>query len=194
MFDPEDNEWLRGLAELAELATRCSVELGPAIKRAGEILSQGLLAGGKVLVCGNGGSAADAQHFVAELVGRFVRDGRPLAAVSLSSDPSVTTALANDFGFEHLFARQVEALGDCGDTLVAISTSGRSGNILRAVAVARDLGLQTIALVGQSGDSSLEACNQVIRVPNSNPQRVQELHTAILHALCEYIEETKGLR
>ncbi len=126
------------------------------------------------------------------MVGRLERDGSALAAVSLSSDPSVTTAVANDYGFEQLFARQVEALGRPGDVLLVISTSGRSPNIVNAAAVARRLGMRTAALLGQGGDPVLEGCDQAIHVPATNPQRVQEIHTALLHQICLEIEEMRG--
>ncbi len=142
-----------------------------------------------MLVCGNGGSAADAQHFAAELVGRMCRERRPLPAIALSSDPSVVTALGNDYGYEQLFARQVEAHGTPGDVLVAISTSGRSRNIVAALETARRLRMQTIALVGPGGDPALDDCDHCLRVPTSDTQHIQELHTALLHAMCARVEE-----
>ncbi|MBE7558206.1 SIS domain-containing protein [bacterium] len=142
--------------------------------------------GRQVLACGNGGSAADAQHFVAELVGRMSRDRRALPALSLASDPSNLTALSNDYGFERVFARQVEALGAPGDVLLAITTSGRSRNVLAALETARQAGLPTILLTG--ADPSQPAADIVIAVPSRHTQRVQEVHMAILHSLCERIE------
>jgi D-sedoheptulose 7-phosphate isomerase len=177
------------LLALARAATTVAHTLDAASERAGALLAARLLAGAKVLVCGNGGSAADAQHFAAELVGRMCRERRPLPAIALSSDPSVVTALGNDYGYEQLFARQVEAHGTPGDVLVAISTSGRSRNILAALETARRLRMQTIALVGPGGDPALDDCDHCLRVPTSDTQHIQELHTALLHAMCARVEE-----
>ncbi len=176
------------LLELAALATRCAEVLAPEIERAGELLADCLVSGKKVLACGNGGSAADAQHFVAELVGRMMVERRALPAISLSSDPSVVTALGNDYGYEQLFARQVDAFGAEGDVLVAISTSGRSPNVLRAVASARNRGMRVIALLGEKGDASLRACEVCLHVPSGLTPRIQEVHMAVLHALCTAVE------
>ncbi len=176
------------LMELSRLAAVVAAPLAAQVAEAGRIVAACLAEGGKVLACGNGGSAADAQHFVAELVGRMSRERRALPALALSSDPSVVTALGNDYGFEHVFARQVEALGRPGDVLVAISTSGRSPNVVRAVETARRQGLRTIALLGEGGATALESSDVCLHVPSANAQRVQELHTAALHALCDYVE------
>jgi D-sedoheptulose 7-phosphate isomerase len=177
------------LMTLSQLASTVADTLEGHIEQAGKLVADCLLTGNKVLACGNGGSAADAQHFVAELVGRMSRERRALAAVSLSTDPSVVTALGNDYGYERVFARQVEGLGQRGDLLLAISTSGRSANVLRAIEAARQRGLRTIALVGASGDSLLADCDVCIHMPSPDTQRVQELHTAVLHAICDYVEQ-----
>ena len=178
----------QSLLELSQLAAQLAPVMDAPVQRAGEIIWDSLQKGGKLLACGNGGSAADAQHFVAELVGRMAHERRALAAITLNADPSVVTALANDYGYENLFARQVQALGRPGDVLLGLSTSGRSPNILRALQAARQMGLRTIALAGAGGDLALETCDVCIHVPSSNTQRVQELHTALLHAICEQIE------
>lgn len=181
----------RNLRELVELVRRAGPQLEVPVARAARILAECLAAGGKVLACGNGGSAADAQHFVSELVGRMTRERRGLPALCLASDPSVVTSLSNDYGFARVFARQVEAMGAPGDALLAISTSGRSPNVLAALETAAGRGLRTIFLTGAGGASvSADAC---IPVPSDNTQRIQEIHIAVLHALCEAVEERLGL-
>jgi D-sedoheptulose 7-phosphate isomerase len=145
--------------------------------------------GGKVLFCGNGGSAADAQHLAAELVGRFGRHNPPLAAIALTTDTSVLTCLSNDYGFDQVFAKQVEAHGQKGDVLVGISTSGRSENVLRAVHIARQLGLSTIVLVGSDGGPLSEAAELALKVPSDNSQRIQEAHITIGHIVLDLLEK-----
>jgi D-sedoheptulose 7-phosphate isomerase len=176
------------LRELARIATEAADGLEAPARRAAERIIACFQGGGKILACGNGGSAADAQHFVAEFVGHMCRERRSLPAIALSSDPSIVTAIANDYGYEKLFARQVEGLGKRGDVLVAISTSGRSRNVLAAVDAARRLGLSTVALLGAGGDPAFEACDVVLRVPSQDTQRIQEIHTAILHSLCDAVD------
>jgi D-sedoheptulose 7-phosphate isomerase len=144
--------------------------------------------GGKILFCGNGGSAADAQHLAAELVGRFGRGKPPLAAIALTTDSSVLTCLSNDYGFDDVFAKQVEAHGQKGDLLVGISTSGRSENVLRAVRRAHQLGLDTVALVGSDGGPLAEAAQLSLRVPSDNSQRIQEAHITIGHIVLDLLE------
>lgn len=141
-----------------------------------------------MLACGNGGSAADAQHFVAELIGRMTVERRSLPAITLSTDPSVVTALGNDYGFDDFFARQIEGLGIPGDVLIAISTSGRSRNVLKAVDAARRCELGTVALLGEGGDPALDECSVSIHIPARDTQRVQEMHMAVLHAIAEHVE------
>ncbi len=148
--------------------------------------------GGKILLVGNGGSAADAQHIAAELVGRFEGERRPLPAIALTTDTSVLTALGNDYGVETMFARQVEALGRPADLLVAISTSGWSPNVLAAVEAARHRGMRTIALTGAAGDALAAAADLALRVPSTRPARIQESHIAIGHAICEVVEAAQA--
>ena len=147
--------------------------------------------GCKILVVGNGGSAADAQHFVAEMVVRYKKNGVPLPAISLATDTSILTAAGNDFDFDQIFARQVEALGKRGDMLLAISTSGKSRNVHRAVEVAKSLGLFTVALTGQTGSRLAQLAQLTIKVPHIATSRIQEAHMAILHAVCEVVESQK---
>jgi len=146
-------------------------------------------AGGKVLVFGNGGSAADAQHVAAELVGRLERERGAIAAVALSSDSSILTAVANDYGFERVFARQIEALGRRGDVALAISTSGGSGNVLAGVAAARAAGLVVVGLSGRDGGSLGREADIHVNVPEQDTARVQEVHRTLLHVLCELVEQ-----
>lgn len=175
--------------ELSRLAASLSESLGEPVERAGRLIVESMRSGGKLLACGNGGSAADAQHFVAELLGRMGPERRSLPAVTLSVDPSAVTAIGNDYGYDRVFARQLEGLGMRGDVLLAISTSGRSRNVLEAIRTARASGLRVIALAGKSGDPLLTECDVCIHIPAESTQRVQELHMAVLHAICERVDE-----
>ncbi len=179
---------IAALYELRDLATTVAHTMSSDIERAARLVTTSLMAGGKVLACGNGGSAADAHHFVAELVGHMSYDRLALPALALSSDPSVMTSLSNDYGYDYVFARQVEAWGRRGDVLVAISTSGRSRNVLHAFERAQQQGMHTIALLGTGGLDVFEQSTICLHVPSSNTQRIQELHTAILHAICAHVE------
>lgn len=176
------------LLALCRLAREASIALPDGIARAGALCARSLQSGGTIYACGNGGSAADAQHFVAELIGRMGMERPPLSAVTLSVDPSVVTCIANDYGYDELFARQVHGLGRPGDVLLALSTSGRSENVLRALDAATTTGLYTVALVGDSGDARLAECDVLLRVPSDHTGRVQEIHTAALHGICEVVE------
>ena len=160
-----------------------------AIARAARVMRDAVLAGKKVLLCGNGGSAADAQHIAAELVGRFVVERRPLAAIALTTDSSALTAIANDYGFEHVFSRQVDALGAEGDVLIAITTSGTSHNVVAAVAAARRRGMTVIGLTGARGAAFVASCDAGVAVPSLNTARIQECHITIGHLLCEAVDE-----
>jgi phosphoheptose isomerase len=168
-----------------ERTRRANPETLPA---AGAAIATALAAGRKVLACGNGGSAADAQHLAAELVGRFSGERRALAALALTTDSSVLTSLGNDYGFDRVFARQVEAHGRAGDVLVAISTSGASPNVIRAVETARALGLVTIGLTGRDGGELGRIADVHLNAPSSSTPRVQEAHATLLHVLCALVE------
>jgi len=159
-----------------------------AVASAAEVIATAYAQGGKVLAFGNGGSAADAQHFAAELVGRFERDRRGMAALALTTDTCVLTSVANDYGFERIFARQIEALGRAGDVAVAISTSGRSPNVIEAVREASALGMRTVALTGRDGGALGSMVDVHINVPHAATCRVQEVHMTLLHAVCEIVE------
>ncbi len=161
----------------------------PALEKAALAISRAVLSGKKVLAFGNGGSAADAQHLVAELVGRFEGERRPLAAVALTTDSAVVTAIANDYGYDVLFARQLDALGTAGDIAVGISTSGHSPNVKAAIEKARAKGMTTIALTGRDGGPIGAAADIHINVHEQSTPRVQEVHRTILHAMCSIVEQ-----
>lgn len=151
-----------------------------------------LSSGHKLLVCGNGGSAAEASHLATELVVRFVHDRRPYPAIALSDSGGTLTAAGNDYGFDEVFARQVRALGQVGDVLVALSTSGRSANIVRALRGARELGLTSVAFLGRDGGEARGLATIELIVPNQETARIQEAHLVLIHALCEAIEPRLG--
>ena len=159
------------------------------IESAAKAIIDSLKSGGKVLIFGNGGSAADSQHFAAELVGRFKKERKALGAIALSVDTSALTAIANDYGYEASFARQVEALGNAGDIAFGISTSGNSKNVIAAVKKARALGLKTIGLLGGDGGELRKECDISIVVGSKDTPRVQESHITIIHILCELIDD-----
>jgi len=164
----------------------------PEIEAAGRLIWEALSAGKKILLCGNGGSAADAQHIAAELVGRYEQQRRAFPAIALTTDTSALTALSNDFGYEGVFARQVEALAVAGDVLIAISTSGKSPNVIKAADQAHVLGCQTIALTGCSGEPLGGHCDLAVVVPSNRTSRVQEAHITIGHLWCEMLDRALG--
>ena len=175
------------LAEAARLHGESVSAAGPAAAAAGAMI-KALRGGGRILACGNGGSAADAQHFAAELVGRFERERAAMAAIALTTDTSILTALANDYDFARVFARQVEALGRPGDVVLGISTSGGSANVLAAFEAAKAGGLTTVALTGRDGGVVGTAADIHVNVPAASTARVQEVHRTLLHAVCALIE------
>ena len=175
-------------AESIEVKQRVlETEIGT-LTQIAEILVAALRRGNRVLLCGNGGSAADSQHIAAELVGRFGRERAALPAIALTTDTSILTALANDYSYADVFARQVEAWGSPGDVLVGISTSGNSPNVLKAMRTARERGMHTIGLTGESGGQLPEVADACFRVPSRSTSRIQESHITAGHALCEMIE------
>jgi D-sedoheptulose 7-phosphate isomerase len=163
-------------------------DLRALIARAGTLISDSLREGGKLLVFGNGGSAADAQHLAAELVGRYTKERSALAAIALTANSSVMTAVGNDYSYEQVFERQVEALCRPGDVALGISTSGESANVIAGLAAARALGATTMGLTGATGGRMLAACDECIRFPSTDTPRVQEGHALIAHILCEIVE------
>jgi D-sedoheptulose 7-phosphate isomerase len=174
--------------EHARVLAEARKRLLPDLQAAAEMAERCLATGNKLLVFGNGGSAADAQHFAAELVGRFERDRRSLPAVALTVDTSLLTAVGNDHGFEQIFSRQVEALGRPGDLLVAISTSGSSANVVRAVDKGRDLGCRVIGFTGEGGGQMADRVDVLIAAPSRTVARIQEIHELCLHALAAWLE------
>lgn len=167
--------------------------LSAQIERAGDLIAATLRDGRKLMLCGNGGSAADSQHIAAEMAGRFVNDRRPLAAVALSTDTSTMTCIANDYTFDEVFSRQVMGLGVRGDCLLAISTSGNSRNVIRAAEAARPAGVHVIGLLGKGGGALLELCDVSIVIPSQTTARIQEAHIFVGHTLCALVEEALGL-
>jgi D-sedoheptulose 7-phosphate isomerase len=181
----------RQFSESAELKLKAIDALAEPIVRATEIMVKCLLANGKILACGNGGSAADSQHFSAELLNRFERERPGLAAVALTTDTSTLTSIANDYAYEQVFSKQVSALGQAGDVLLGISTSGNSKNVARAIAAAHERDMRVIALTGRGGGeiAKLLATEDVnICVPHSQTARIQEVHLLALHCLCDGID------
>ncbi|MBM4037540.1 MAG: SIS domain-containing protein [Planctomycetes bacterium] len=171
-------------------AKRCFAERAAAdIAKAVEIVFDCLQSGGKVLLCGNGGSAAEAQHIAAELVGRFKLERPGLAAIALTTNTSILTAIGNDYSFDDIFARQVGALGASGDVLFAYSTSGTSKNILRAIQAAKIVGMKTVGFTGASGGEMAKVCDVCIKAPSEDTPTVQECHTAAGHTICRFVEE-----
>ncbi len=183
---------IQSLREGAELRSSLIEYLGGAIEHAGNAICDCLQRDKKVLLFGNGGSAADAQHIAAEFVGRFMRERIPLPAIALTTDTSVLTSIGNDYGFEQIFARQVLALGKPGDVAIAISTSGNSPNVLVAIEACRGRGIKTIGLTGGNGGQVVKAVDIPIVVPSTNTARVQECHIAIGHIFCELVEPLFG--
>lgn len=181
---------LAALRELAATAERVVHELAPDIERALAMVRQTVSEGGTLLFCGNGGSAADAQHMATEYVIRYMRNRRAYPALALTTDTSLITAAGNDFGFDHIFSRQVEALGKCGDLLIIHSTSGNSPNVLRAAEAARAKGIPVLALSAKDGGALRALADHMILVPTDRTDRAQEIHLCIQHAICDAIEQT----
>lgn len=161
---------------------------GPQIDAAAELCIAALQSGGKVIFCGNGGSAADSQHLAAELMGRFLMDRTPLAALALTVDTSALTAIGNDYGYDEVFARQLRGIGRAGDVIVGLSTSGSSRNVVRAFEVAGELGIVRIALTGEAESPMSALAEQALRVPSHQTNHIQEMHIAIGHIICGIVE------
>lgn len=168
---------LTGLLGMAPQIERCAAAIAGALGR-----------GGQILTCGNGGSAAEALHLAEELVGKYRAVRRALPAICLNADPTALTCIANDFGYEHVFARQVEAYGRRGDVLVVFSTSGTSPNVLRALARAKEMGLVTVGLLGKGGGAALEGCDYAVVVPSQDTAHIQEAHQVVMHLFLEAVE------
>ncbi len=184
-----DREVLAGaFARTTELHAQVAASQAETILAAAAALREALGAGRTVLVFGNGGSAADAQHLATELVGRFLRERRGLPAISLTADSAVLTSVANDYGYAAVFARQVEALGRPGDVAVAMTTSGASANVNAGLRKAREMGLRTVGLTGRDGGETGRLVDVHVNVPDASSPRVQEVHRTILHVMCELVE------
>ena len=179
-----------GLRELAELANAINETLGPDLDRALALVQETVARGGTLFFCGNGGSAADAQHMATEYVVRYTRTRRGYPAVALTTDTSVLTAAANDLGFEHVFARQIEALARPGDLLIIHSTSGNSPNVLRAAAAARAQNVRVLAFSARDGGALRSLADHSVIVPTTRTDRAQELHMCIEHLICDYVERS----
>ncbi len=188
-MQPTEDRIVAELRESARLKDWVAENLAETISRAAEVILRAYRGGGKVLFCGNGGSAADSQHLAAELVGRFRRERRALAAIALTTDTSVLTAIGNDYGFDRVFLRQVEALLRPEDVLVGLSTSGHSANVSAAVRHARSLGATTIGFVGGDGGELAGLVEIALVVPSRNSARVQECHITIGHVICGLVEQ-----
>lgn len=179
----------KGAFERHEETIRKSREkILPDILRAAELLAATMKAGRKLLICGNGGSAADSQHLAAEFVCKYVKERNPLPAIALTVDSSALTAIGNDYDFERVFVRQIRALGAAGDVLVAISTSGASKNILAAIEEAKTRGMKVIVLTGEGGTALKERVDIAVVVPTKETARIQEVHELVYHAWCEYVD------
>jgi D-sedoheptulose 7-phosphate isomerase len=176
------------VSESLRVKTRFFEENKDAVVRTAETIAHGLRSGHKVLFFGNGGSAADAQHLAAELVGRFGPDRAALAGISLSTDTSILTAIGNDYGYENVFARQIAALGQAGDTTIAISTSGNSPSVIAGIDVARSKGLFTVGFTGETGGKMKDRVEVLFRVPSRQTPRIQETHILLGHILCELVD------
>ena len=181
---------IQQLQEHRSVVERMENDLAAGIADLATRLAQSLLKGGKLLVMGNGGSAADAQHFAAEIVGRFKLERSALPAVALTTDSSILTAIGNDYSFEQIFSRQVEALACSGDVVVGISTSGNSPNVLVALELARQRGCLTVGFLGKDGGSIAHHCDIPLVVPSADTPRIQEGHIAIIHIVCDLVEKS----
>ena len=179
-------------AESMETKARAAELLPDSILAAGQRMVECLLNGGKILTCGNGGSAGDAQHFSSELLNRFERERPALPAVALTTDSSTLTSIANDYSYNEVFSKQVRALGNTGDVLLAISTSGNSGNVIQAIQAAHDRGMGVVAMTGREGGEMANMYSDgdvEIRVPAQSTARIQEVHLLVIHALCDHIDQ-----
>jgi D-sedoheptulose 7-phosphate isomerase len=177
-----------GLREMAATALRTAEQLGPDLERAAEMMRAAVRRGGTLIFCGNGGSAADAQHLATEYVVRYMRDRRAYPAIAITTDTSLLTAVGNDLGFDEIFARQVEALARSGDLLVIHSTSGNSPNVLRAAQAARARGVSVLAFSARDGGALRALADHSVVVPTARTDRAQEVHLCIEHLICELVE------
>jgi D-sedoheptulose 7-phosphate isomerase len=188
-----DQFWTREAREHTETAAKTFASLRDDFEHLLDLCVNSLESGGKILLFGNGGSAADAQHIATELTVRYVKNRKAIAAIALTTDSSALTAIGNDLGFEEIFARQIEALGKPGDVALGISTSGTSANILKALKVAKTAGLKTAGLTGESGGKMGESCDVLLKIPSTTTARIQEMHITLGQMLCGALELRLGL-
>ena len=188
MSTTTQNAIVSGLRDASRRLQALEAE-APRIAAASDMLIECFRSGHKAIFCGNGGSAADSQHLAAEFMGRYLRDRKPLPALSLTVDTSALTAIGNDYGYEHVFSRQLRGIGVRDDVLVGISTSGNSANVVHAFGVAREIGVRCIALTGQGGGKLAELADLAIRVPSDRTNEIQEMHITIGHMICGFVEE-----
>ena len=182
----------QAFSEHIETLKKTHITITQNIEIAADLIAKSLTSGGTIFWCGNGGSAADSQHIAAEFVGRFKKDRRPLRSIALTTDSSVLTCVANDYSYEEIFSRQLDALGRDGDVLVAITTSGKSENIKKALIQAQNMGIKTIGLLGKKGGECKDYSDISLIVPSDITARIQETHILIEHLLCELVEHKLG--
>jgi D-sedoheptulose 7-phosphate isomerase len=182
----------QAFSEHIEALKKTHITISQNIEIAADLIAKSLTSGGTIFWCGNGGSAADSQHIAAEFVGRFKKDRRPLRSIALTTDSSVLTCVANDYSYEEIFSRQLDALGRDGDILVAITTSGKSENIKKALIQAQNMGIKTIGLLGKKGGECKDYSDISLIVPSDITARIQETHILIEHLLCELVEHKLG--
>ncbi len=187
------DEFLQSLREIKKLAEKTE-KLYPAVAEVSDRITKAIDNGFKLMICGNGGSAADAQHMAAEFVNRFLKERRPLPAVALSTDTSVLTSISNDYSFNEVFSKQIEALGQPGDILIGISTSGNSTNVANAVKTAKSKGIFCVGLLGKNGGIIKELCDLDITVNSNSTPRIQEMHIFIIHTICQMVEDNVCLK
>lgn len=183
-----ENEIIQLFEESANLKKEFVYEYAEDIVNLGLLIAKRLKLGKKVLICGNGGSAADSQHFAAEIVGRFEKERKGYPAIALTTDTSALTAIGNDYGFDKIFSRQVEALGEKGDILIGISTSGNSKNVIQAVEVAKQIGMFTVGFLGKDGGRLKDLVDKAFIVKSDNTARIQEVHLTLEHSICKVID------
>jgi len=183
-----ENEIISIFEESANLKKEFAYEYAEDIVNLGILIGKRLKLGNKLLICGNGGSAADSQHFAAEVVGRFEKERKGFSAIALTTDTSALTAIGNDYGFDKVFSRQVEALGQKGDILIGISTSGNSKNVIEAVKVAKGLGIFTVGLLGKDGGQLKDLVDKAFIIRSNNTARIQEVHITFIHAICRVLD------
>ncbi len=180
------SDFLQGINELKQLLDNLDFGL---IESIAHRIIYAIRNGGKLLICGNGGSAADAQHMAAEFVNRFLKERRPLPAIALTTDTSNLTSIANDYSFDDVFSKQVEAIGKKGDVLIGISTSGNSENVFKALRIAKGMGIETVGLLGKDGGKIKDVCDLALVVPSFSTPRIQEVHGFVIHTICEIVED-----